>query len=146
MTICHMENFSTWQSVMWRIFPHDNLFCGEISPHSRFFLHGHLLWCPWRISSLGMRHDCLYILILHWKVTWELIFNAIMFGFVPYISSWLYLLILQDQCVRHLRCICSVCDGATCTICKFGNTCGWYFSEHEINTILAATTLNTDIN
>ena len=47
-----MENISTWQSVMWRIFPHDNLLCGEISPHSRFFLHGHRPWCPWQISSM----------------------------------------------------------------------------------------------
>ena len=27
MTIYHVEDFSTWQSVMWRISPHDNLLC-----------------------------------------------------------------------------------------------------------------------
>ena len=46
--------FSTWQSVMWRIFPHANLSCEEVSPHGRFFLHEHRSWCSWQISSM---HD-----------------------------------------------------------------------------------------
>ena len=35
--ISHVENFSTWQSVMWRITPHDNLSCGQISLHAQIF-------------------------------------------------------------------------------------------------------------
>ena len=34
------RHFSHWQFVMWRISPHDNLSCGEISPHDRFFFTG----------------------------------------------------------------------------------------------------------
>ena len=49
--ICE-ELFSTWQSVLWRISPPDNLSCGQISPHDRFFLHGHRPWCPWQIWGM----------------------------------------------------------------------------------------------
>ena len=41
MTICHAEIFTTWQSVMWKI-----------SPHDRFFLHQHRWWCWWQISGM----------------------------------------------------------------------------------------------
>ena len=44
--------FSTWQSVMWRISPPDNLLYGQISPHDNFFLHGHRPWCPWQIWGM----------------------------------------------------------------------------------------------
>ena len=44
--------FSTWQSVMWRISPLDNLLYGQISPHDNFFLHGHRPWCPWQIWGM----------------------------------------------------------------------------------------------
>ena len=37
MIICHVKNLSTWQSVMWRVCPLENLSCGQISPHDRFF-------------------------------------------------------------------------------------------------------------
>jgi len=41
LNIYHMWRiFSTWQSVMWRISPPDNLSCGQISPHDRFFSTG----------------------------------------------------------------------------------------------------------
>ena len=52
MTIYHVENFSTWQSVMWRISPHDNLLCKEISPNDKKNLHMHRLWCLWQISGM----------------------------------------------------------------------------------------------
>ena len=35
---------------------HDNLSYGKISPHDRFFLHKHCLWCLWQIS--GMIQTC----------------------------------------------------------------------------------------
>ena len=42
MSICHVENLSKWQYVMWRNFS-----------KCRFFLHGHRPWCPWQIWSMN---------------------------------------------------------------------------------------------
>ena len=39
MTICHMENRSTWNK--WRI-----------SPHDKKVLHRHRIWCLWQISGM----------------------------------------------------------------------------------------------
>ena len=35
-----------------RISSSNNMSCGEISPHSRFFLHGHRPWCLWQIWGM----------------------------------------------------------------------------------------------
>ena len=32
--------------------PHDNLSYGKFSPHDKFFLHNHRLWCVWQISGM----------------------------------------------------------------------------------------------
>ena len=63
MTICHVEIFTTWQSVMWKI-----------SPHDRFFLHQHRWWCWWQIS--GMVHITNKIIKVYLKrESCELSFN-----------------------------------------------------------------------
>ena len=43
ITSCHVENFSTWKSVMWRNF----------STWQKF-LHRHRLWCLWQISGMSL--------------------------------------------------------------------------------------------
>ena len=93
--ILHMTDFSTFLHkttfcstfVMWRTFsmyifsshfscgessPHENLSYGIISPHDRFFLHKHRLWCWWQIS--GMRSSWMKILkeLLQYKEIPEL--------------------------------------------------------------------------
>ena len=48
LTICHLENFSTWQSVFWRN-----------------FLHRHRLWCLWQISGMGSKREVILPNIEH---------------------------------------------------------------------------------
>ena len=65
---------------MWRIFPHDNLSCGEFLHlticymdkflHMTIFLHRHRPWCPWQIW--GMPEE-------RWLNT--SLFNCLRFGF-----------------------------------------------------------------
>ena len=38
--------------------PHDNLSYGKFSPHDKFFLHNHRLWCVWQISGMGLHWVC----------------------------------------------------------------------------------------
>ena len=52
-TFLTWRTLSTCQSVMWRISSSNNMLCGEISPHGRFFLHGNP-WCPWQIWGVPM--------------------------------------------------------------------------------------------
>ena len=42
-TFLKRRAFSTWKFIMWRISPHDNLLCEEISPHDKQILHRHRL-------------------------------------------------------------------------------------------------------
>ena len=56
-TFLTWRTLSTCQSVMWRISSSNNMSCGEISPHGRFFLHGHRPWCPWQIWSMGAENQ-----------------------------------------------------------------------------------------
>ena len=57
-TFLTWRTFSMCHSVMWRISSSNNMSCAEISPHGRFFLHGHRPWCPWQISSMdGNQND-----------------------------------------------------------------------------------------
>ena len=51
-TFLTWRTLSTCQSVMWRISSSNNMSCGEISPHGRFFLHGHRPWYPWQIWNM----------------------------------------------------------------------------------------------
>ena len=39
-TFLMWRNVFTFRSVMWKISPSDNMTCGEISPHGRFFSTG----------------------------------------------------------------------------------------------------------
>ena len=55
--ISHVENFSTWQSVMWRITPHDNLSCGQISLHAQIF----------STSTARGAHDKYEVCIVWWE-------------------------------------------------------------------------------
>ena len=60
LTICHMENLSTWQSVMWRNFS-----------TWQIFLHGHCPWCPWQIWGMSRRLNLTDArnpsILIHWQ-------------------------------------------------------------------------------
>ena len=71
----HVKKFSTWQSVMWSICPHENLLCRPISPHDRFFStatargacdkHGVISESILHTGSLSFFPKCFWK--LHWK-------------------------------------------------------------------------------
>ena len=83
--ISHVENFSTWQSVMWRITPPDHLSCKQISPQDQIFSTGTArgargkyevcLWCIWCSSPQPLLSS-------------SLLFSACVPNFLSRYSGW----------------------------------------------------------